>query len=256
MTRPTNRPSNDVSAERPELEVQVWRLKLDGATCVTLGEIEDKTSRLSLDETARADAIQAVDVATRWRAAHIALRLVLERTLGPTIRSVPLIISPRGKPTLDGHQLAFSLSHAANEVLIATSEFGAVGVDLEASRTVRMSDDRRQAIEHGAASLSGQPLPAEPMARFLQAWVRLEALAKAEGSGLAAILSQAGAYGPRRKVRLAAKDMHLPQTYRICDLAVGDGRFAAIAMPQTCTGVRVIDIPNNRDGLEAFVFGL
>jgi hypothetical protein len=127
-------------------------------------------------------------------AAGIALRLVLARHVGIDRARLPFIIAPGGKPALavDGPQ--FSLAHCDGAALIAISRDGPVGVDIEAPRAIRISPDRRLMLEAEAQSLDpARPLPVEPPdRRFLQAWVRLEALAKTTGEGVGSLLGRVG----------------------------------------------------------------
>ena len=117
--------------------------------------------------------------------AHIALRVLIERAFGPEWRRVPYHISPEGKPSLPDAAGGFSLSHIPGWALIALAATGPVGVDLERRRPISLSPVRREQLEWAAAALVPQrALPVDAEARFLQAWVRLEAVAKAGGMGL------------------------------------------------------------------------
>lgn len=228
---------------------RVWCIDLAAALPALL-TIEAETPRLSDADRGRAARISDGQAARDWIAAHVVLRLVLERELGPDVRRKTFALSSRGKPELPDSGIAFSLSHGAGRALIATGPTGALGVDIEDSRPVRLTGDRRQAIETAGAALSRQTLPASPDARFLQAWVRLEALSKADGEGLARILTRAGAFGARRGQGVA--DELLPDSVQVLDLALGPGLFAAIAMSVEATGAHVCHLPVDTDGLRAF----
>lgn len=186
-------------------------------------------------------------------AAHVALRLALERALGPGVRRVAFARSARGKPELHDVPIAFSLSHGAGQALIATGPAGPLGVDIEGVRRLRLTGERRDAVVAGGAALSSRDLPKDSTGRFLQAWVRLEALAKAEGRGLAGVLSDTGAYGPRRGQGVAA-DL-LPSGIAVNDLAVGAGLYAAIASASGEPVPSVERMPNDADGLGGFTGG-
>ncbi len=90
-----------------------------------------------------------------------------------------------GKPSLRGHQLAFSLSHTANVSVIAITPSAAVGVDVE---QIRASRDLLELAESNFSpgeyrkllTLEGE---AQALA-FYRCWTRKEALLKADGSGL------------------------------------------------------------------------
>lgn len=231
---------------------RVWCIDLTAALPALL-MIEAETPRLSDVDRSRASRFSDGHAARTWMAAHVALRLVLERGLGTDVRRMTFAVSPRGKPELSGGNIAFSLSHGAGHALIATGPRGALGVDIEGPRPVRLTGDRREAIEAAGAALSRQALPKPADARFLQAWVRLEALSKAEGEGLARILTRAGAFGARRGQGVS--DELLPAGLQVLDLALGPGLFAAMAMGAQATGAHVSHLPVDTDGLQAFAMG-
>src|SRR5262249_60202312 len=87
----------------------------------------------------------------------------------------------------------FSLAHAEDWALIGVARGNEIGVDLEVVRSVALAPLRRQHILRAAAVLSPMPLIEAPAdAAFIQAWVRLEALAKASGEGLGRTLTGRG----------------------------------------------------------------
>lgn len=198
-----------------------------------LDAVERATPRLSDDQRTRFDDMtrRGNKDAALWRTAHIALRIALERFAGIGIREVAYVIDPGGRPRLaaaDGLMPCphFNLSHTGGYALIAVSHAGPVGIDLEADRAVSISGDRRQRIEAAAVRLSpDQPLPVAPDARFLQAWVRLEAVAKAGGQGIGQILTEAGVVGGSG----SARDTQALSTHPVRDLTMQCGCYAAIA---------------------------
>lgn len=81
-----------------------------------------------------------------------------------------------GKPRLPGTPIDFSISHAADRVLVGICTYGHIGVDLE--RTHRNIDAIAPRILHST----------EPVVfgnDLLRTWVRKEAILKAHGTGLA-----------------------------------------------------------------------
>ncbi|MDO9384606.1 MAG: hypothetical protein Q7T86_17290 [Hyphomicrobiaceae bacterium] len=231
---------------------RVWCVDLR-ASLAALLMLEAEVPRLSDDERARAARFSSGQAAREWMATHVALRLVLEHSLGPNARRNPFAVSANGKPDLPNSGIAFSLSHGAGHALIATGPVGPLGVDIEGTRTIRMAGDRRTAIEAAGAGLSSQALPSEPDARFLQAWVRLEALSKAQGKGLARVLSRAGAFGAGRGRGVSGT--LLPSEIQVSDLALGSGLYAAVAMAVGSTGAHVGFLPAEADELRVFALG-
>lgn len=157
-------------------------------------------------ETAKAWAGHA-----RQRSARIALRAVLAGYVGLERARQPFMLGAAGKPKLGAvtapgtsapgragiGSIEFSLTHCEQAALIAVSHVGPVGVDIESVRPVRINPERRAMLEDAATLLSpDEPLPvALDDRRFLQAWVRLEALAKATGEGISALLGRLGIRG-------------------------------------------------------------
>jgi 4'-phosphopantetheinyl transferase len=231
---------------------RVWCIDLN-ASLAALLMLEAEAPRLSDVDRSRASRFSSGQAAREWMAAHVALRLVLEHSLGSGARRIPFRVSPSGKPDLPGSGIAFSLSHGAGHALIATGAVGPLGVDIEGGRAIRMAGDRRTSIESAGAGLSSQALPFEPDARFLQAWVRLEALSKAQGEGLARVLSRAGAFGAERGKGVSGT--LLPGGIQVSDLALGSGLYAAVAMAVGATGAHVGFLPAEADELRAFALG-
>jgi 4'-phosphopantetheinyl transferase len=170
----------------------LWAVDLAGGAGLLI-EFDDRHSFVATasDEGARDPA---------RRAARIALRVILAGYLGREAACRPFVLSRAGKPSLatspDGQApgLHFNLAHCDTTALVAVSRAGPVGVDIEAERRTRISDHRRGMLIDWARAIAPlDPLPEGPDdARFLQAWVRLEALAKATGEGLGALLGRLG----------------------------------------------------------------
>ena len=200
--------------------IDVWRVDLIGNQAFLEAE-EERTPRLPADERARLAGTHK----SPQRLAHIALRMCLEATTGAVYRGLPFQRGPTGKPALGGNAPHFSLAHTREVALIAVSAGGPVGVDIEHERVVTLSDERRQAIEAAAQTLSSRPLPgSQPAtnARFLQAWTRLEALAKCTGEGIGAVLSA---------TELRRERFEAPSGIRVSDLTMDVGSYAALAGP-------------------------
>ena len=188
----------------------------------------------------------------RWRrAAHIALRIIIERTYGPEWRKVPYIFGETGKPTLLGCAGDFSLAHTRGFALIGVNPRGNVGVDLELTRDIKIAPNRQQAIVAAAARLvPDKALPDDHRERFIQAWVRLESLAKADGRGIGHILTVLGARRLKDAASIDAGPQDLP--YTVIDLAIDPGFFAAAALGSTsATTIPISRIPTEAGALSA-----
>ncbi len=219
---------------KPEL----WCIDLIAAAPALLA-FEIRTPRLSEDETHRAASLSDRTVRDEWLAAHIALRLLIERACGAEWRRIAYAHDERGKPRLEGAPIAFSLSHASGLALIGIAREGIIGVDIERTRTVRIDPQRRARIRAAAMGLSSAPLPDADDAAFLQAWVRLEALAKAEGCGIGRLLTRLGILGSGARVPVSVDEMAARAAALVAespagsvrDLQLGEAIFAALACP-------------------------
>lgn len=184
------------------------------------------------------------------QAAHLALRLILARNLGLGTPPRRFERTPRGQPVLSTQPgerpIAFSLSHTPTHALIGCTFGTMIGVDLEHPRPIMMTPARRAIIEHAALELSQAPLPPKGEVRTLQAWVRLEALAKADGSGIGRLLTQIGAVGGPKPAAAtsAARAMAEQLNLRVHDLELGRDCYGAIALGTTATLPTVNTMPH------------
>ena len=162
-------------------EARVWSFSLQCAASV-----EDRLlALLDPGEAARAARFATIEDRRRYVVSHGVLRLILSGRTGREPQAIEIAIGDLGKPYLAGPGPHFSLSHAADAALVAVSDAGPVGVDLEQVRA-----------DVGLARFAGELLPAPEVERiealpveerlraWFQAWTRLEAAAKASGQGL------------------------------------------------------------------------
>lgn len=239
-------------------ELELWCVDTR-ASAPALRAVEQDAALLSEWERRRAAAFADRALADEWLAAHIAFRVVLERAMGKTLRGVPLARSPSGKPQLAGAPIAFNISHVPGLALIALARGSTVGVDLERARTVRVHEPRRARIETAGAALSrGEPLPTDADARFLQAWVRLEAFAKAEGDGVGRLFTRLGISGNRARTDedfRARLDCVLAETPvgATRDVALGEGVYAAVASGSTQATPEVFRLPEGKSAVAALL---
>ena len=103
-------------------------------------------------------------------------------------RGQPLTVEGHGKPTLRDGSFAFNVSHGGGMALIAIAGKGPIGVDLESPRTVALGPSRQMLIEAAGMAMSADGASGG----FLAAWTRMEAFAKARGTGVGALLTELG----------------------------------------------------------------
>ncbi|MDH4982862.1 hypothetical protein [Hyphomicrobium sp. D-2] len=225
-------------------------------------------------------------VRSEWLAAHIALRAIIGHVGGPDVARQTFAVTERGKPYLAQSPYAFSLSHAPGVALIGLTTGWTIGVDIERHREVRIGEVRRAGIEAAAEHLSADVLQCDPTMRFLQAWVRIEALAKADGCGVGRMLTRLGVRGgavsppsadasrlgadiavfaARARAVLAGADQDVEladqatspvapvrgaSVLTVVDLALGDGLYAAVASEAGAGRVVCRRLPDHLEGIE------
>jgi 4'-phosphopantetheinyl transferase len=238
---------------------EVWLVDLARSAAVLEG-LEQEAPRLGARD--RAAILARKDAAIRQKRliAHLALRVLLERVLGTGVRGAELERPVGAKPRLPGCVgVAFSLAHSEEAALIGVSRGAAIGVDLERVRPVRIAKARRERILWaGAALRAAEDVDAPAEEAFMRAWVRLEAVAKADGSGLARTLvalgvRQGGPPGDRSEV--AARVLsHLSQAgLKVHDLAPMRGSVAALALDGALRAPLLRAFPVDRAGIEALL---
>lgn len=237
---------------------ELWCVDLSAAA-PALNAIERRIPRLSGEDRARAARFSDARVREDWLATHVALRLLIERAVGPVWRGAALTRAARGKPQLAGAPLGFSLSHAPGVALIGLTPAGSIGVDVERTREVRIAAARRAAIEAAGGALGGA-LDVNDSTRFLHAWVRLEAYAKADGCGIGRLLTRlcilgvaaaerADASGMPARVGEVAEDA----ADGVRDLPLGDGIYAAAAFIGVQPVADVAWLPTDAESLEMLI---
>jgi 4'-phosphopantetheinyl transferase len=208
--------------------MELWLVDLDAAA-PALEALEQDIPRLSVDDRDRAGRLSAARERRHRLAAYMALRIILERLGGTEVRGRQFVRSASGKPRLPSDGPAFSLSHTSDLALVGVSRSQTIGVDLEQSRTLGMSQRRRQeilAVGAGlAVRLAGE---AGGDATVLQAWCRLEACAKARGQGVSRLLSELGLREARgRQLELADIADAARRLVREAGLTVADVKLPA-----------------------------
>jgi 4'-phosphopantetheinyl transferase len=156
--------------------VEVW--------CAAVRGSEEDAGVLSADELARAARLRRPADRDRFRTAWGLARRVLADRLDTAPAALTFLRRCRtcgrtghGKPALvDGGRWEFSLSHSHGYVMLAVSDAGPVGVDIEAAS--------EQFVD--IATMVRAPWEAAATADELHwLWVRKEAVLKATGDGLA-----------------------------------------------------------------------
>jgi len=234
-------------------DTELWLIDLDTAADA-LEAIETATPRLPEDFIERLAAMNDIAARRERRLAHVALRLLLERRAGPGLRREPYVTASSGKPSLTTCPLSFSLAHTKGLALVALSQQARLGVDIERMRTVRIPDARRGPIEAEAVVLAaGAPLAgADRDMRFMNAWVRIEAVAKALGTGIGPILERVRHPSPLAPGAGAGRGPADPAVVAH-DIEMPDGLFAAVAVAPDVIPPRTRTLPVTEQAIAALL---
>jgi len=231
----------------------LWLVDLD-ASAEALERIEAAAPRLPLEQRARLEAIRDPAARRERMLSHIALRILLEQASGTSaVRKLPFEIGASGKPSLPAGYPSFSLAHTNGHALIAIAPRGRLGVDIERLRPISIPDARRVPIEAEAVRLAaGAPLAGERDrdARFLRAWVRIEAVAKAEGTGVGPMLER---LRPAVESSVLRQSAHPGACHSVVahDVPVPEGLFAAVALEKGLAPPDLEALPASRAAIEA-----
>ncbi len=184
---------------------------------------------------------QAATVATR-----IALRLTLSKTIGIYASRQPITLGARGRPMLPHGSGAFSISHTDRTALVGVCTTGSIGVDLETLREISMPDRRRAGLVAAAGAICQPHLP-EDVVGVLQGWTRLEATAKARGSGIGQLLVDLGVWGGAdaqlspTAIRQRCTELIAAESIDVQDLDLPPELFGAIALTDPSPGPVTVD---------------
>ena len=164
---------------------------------------------LSSTEQRRADGFRQQRDRCRFVARRCWVRLKLADALGCQPETVSFDTEAFGRPILPGGRPSFSLSHSAGLAVLALTEQGAVGCDVE---RIDPAIDVMQAAaavfspgEHNA--LRALPSSLQPEA-FARTWTRKEAYIKALGVGFTAGLEKTDVTPPPGQPHRLSVDCH------------------------------------------------
>ena len=192
-------------------------------------------STLPAAEQVRHGRFLAVGPAQAYAGAHLFLRTVLSHYVGQPPAVLALGVDAQQKPILtSGPPLWFNLSYRTRWALLAISNQGEVGVDVEEIRTVTGAEDlvcqlfssAERAVLHEAKGVAWWAL-------FYAIWTRKEAWAKMLGMGLA--LPFAGFSVAHR--RGTTVEWLEPGAGQLCSFTVDEDHAAALA----CTAPTIIN---------------
>jgi 4'-phosphopantetheinyl transferase len=245
-----------VSFEVPERELaageaHVWRLPLD----IGQSSLASAIDLLSPDERERADRFQFEVPRNRFVVGRGLLRVILGRYCDIPPERLRFNYGPHGKPELTlgegtrrtGGALHFNLAHSEGVGVLAVTQIGPVGVDLEQVRRLlefkELVGQFFSAWE--AAEFSRLPREQQPAA-FFNLWTRKEALLKATGEGIGHSLNRVEVSflpgEPARVLSLPAEPWAGGE-WSLVDLSISPAYAGALALPVRNVLVSHFQIP-------------
>jgi 4'-phosphopantetheinyl transferase len=220
-----------------EGEVQVWRLDLSAPAPAR--PTEESLRLLDAAERKRAEQIRSEVGRQEFVAARRLLRRLLAAATSDDPRRVAFTFGAAGKPRMDpACGVEFNVSHSRGLVVVAISRVGTVGVDVEyidqsfaaGSELLDIARENylREEILSGEQALSDS----ERLLWFYGAWTRKEAVAKADGRGIASDLTFSGFSADqwgRHRITLAGDGPGGDVDYFVRALPLGTQYAAALA---------------------------
>lgn len=145
--------------------------------------LDDFIRWLDAEEKARMDRFRFDLDRERFISAHGWMRELLGQRLGVPPEALRFRRGPHGKPVVEGHDLPFNLSDTKDAVVMAVSDAGEIGVDVE---TMARRVDHEAVSAHYFTPEETAHIAAgeDPKQRFLELWTRKEAVLKASGVGI------------------------------------------------------------------------
>ncbi|NIO42434.1 MAG: 4'-phosphopantetheinyl transferase superfamily protein [Burkholderiales bacterium] len=170
------------------------------------------------------------------------LRLLLSTFNGQDPHAIHICNGSLGKPYVSGHGLHFSLSHSSDVALIAITNSGPIGVDIERVRPDLGIDGFTRGLFAASEVARIESLPTGSRIRaWFQAWTRLEAVAKASGEGL---------------LEYVAHDSSCDSPpFRTWNIDVDKSHVGTVATPQSVTRLVYEYLPNISSALTRFGAG-
>jgi len=234
-------------------EVHVWTLPLE----IGQSSLASLTEFLSPDERKRADRFRFEIHRNRFIVGRGLLRVILgeycdippERLrFNYGLHGKPELITPAEGARRGGGALRFNLAHTEGIGVLAVTQTGPVGVDVEQVRRLQEFSElvSRFFSAREAAEFSKLPWEQQPAA-FFNLWTRKEALLKATGEGIAHSLDRVEVSflpgEPARVLSLPAEPW-AGGDWSLVELAILPGYTGALVLPVRNIAVLQFQIPD------------
>lgn len=164
-------------------EIHVYVIPLD----ITTEQASRQSKLLNEAETHRAERLVSPLHQRRFIAAHAALRQILSGYLNLAPHSIAFRFNEYDKPALANklsQHLHFNLSHSENLAVIAVTQRGEIGIDIEKITPDAKLDVAERFFSTAEIAALSALSPERQAAGFYRLWARKEAIIKANGRGL------------------------------------------------------------------------
>lgn len=164
-------------------QVDIWRLSLE----LVPDSVKSDLSSLSAEEAEKADSFKFDKDKHRYIVSHTFVRNVLSRYLNVDPVTIEFDVNEYGKPSIKDGGVEFNMSHSVDYVLMAVTNAGRIGIDIEQIRMGIASHVivRQYFSPAEVEELQSLPNEEDRVNAFFVGWSRKEAYIKAHGLGLA-----------------------------------------------------------------------
>jgi 4'-phosphopantetheinyl transferase len=213
-------------------DLHIWAVELDAcAEAIDCGR-----DVLSDEERERADRFRFEKHRNRFTIGRACLRQILSRYLGEPAASLSFEHGPNGKPRLAGgfNGLQFNLAHSETLALVAVTQIGEVGVDVEEVRVLPDFDELVSRFFSARETAAFEQLSEEEKpAAFFNLWTRKEAFLKATGEGIGHGLNRVEVSflaGEAARFAQLPEDLAVGKNWILRELAPADGFVGAVTV--------------------------
>jgi 4'-phosphopantetheinyl transferase len=223
-------------------DVHVWRIELP----VRPAFLEACYGLLSTEESARAERRLQLQARQQFVVGRGALRRILGAVTAADPRMLPLEAEPGGKPGLACSEIAFNVAHSGDTILIAVRRKGLLGVDVEridpAMAWMEVAQDSFTAAENFA--LAALRDTKERRRLFYRLWTRKEAVAKADGRGLALPFGSFEVPASALETMTVTLERHAgARSFYVMDLPLGSSLAGALATDSSVHQMKLLVFP-------------
>ncbi|NJO31982.1 MAG: 4'-phosphopantetheinyl transferase superfamily protein [Rhodospirillales bacterium] len=176
-------PSWSILDSAPRLEptaVQLWRIRIDEE----VGREGWYVDQLDPSEKARAARFKFRRDQQRYAIARGSLRSLLALAVDCRPADLTFCVNPHGKPTLQGHDIQFNVTHSGDFIVHALTRAQLVGVDVERIRPLDDVDSIASSFAPEEVADMRQLPKATRHVTFFTLWTCKEAYMKGVGKGL------------------------------------------------------------------------